>query len=337
MKHLLLGMMILGGAALMGGCPIYPDQSTYQVCDQCCSSADCGPGYTCTSQGQCVAPPSYDASAGSECGYCPLGTQCTLSGGVLQCLPPASGPDGGVPSADAGTGTPDATPQGDAAQDGSDVAVPSTPCNADSECGGGGKCIDGFCASQSQLCSDGTQCPAAGDACVDGVCVPVCNDGACPTGYQCDFNRGVCSVNPDPNGCSESSQCEGGAICVETRCVAPPASADAGPACAAGLVLVNGGCIPDERATFTCQNDGNLGTLANTCDPSSICLHGNCYAACDADGGGCNAPGESCKSVTVAKGTYNVCATASTLGSECNAATGTYCASPKVCIDGYCR
>ncbi len=231
---------------------------------------------------------------------------------------------------------PDAAPSGDAAPDASDGGASMTSCNADGQCGGGGsKCIDGLCAPQSQLCSDGTQCASTGDACVDGVCIPLCNSGECPTGYQCDFNRGICSVNPDPSGCSATSPCQGGAICVEARCVAPPT--DAGPPCSAGLVLVNGGCIPDERATFACQNDGNLGTLANTCDPSSICLHGDCYPACDADGGGCSGLGESCKSVTVSKGTYNVCAGASNLGSECNPATGNYCENAKVCIDGYCK
>lgn len=119
------------------------------------------------------------------------------------------------------------------------------------------------------------------------------------------------------------------------RC--PLRSPEAGAQCSSGLVCVNGGCIPDQQARFTCQNDGNLGTLASTCDPASICLHGDCYPSCDVDGGACAAPGQACKSVTIPKGTYDVCGTATNLGSDCNPAVGNYCASPAVCIDGYCR
>lgn len=87
-----------------------------------------------------------------------------------------------------------------------------------------------------------------------------------------------------------------------------------------------------------CQNDGNVGTLASTCDPGSICLHGDCYPMCDADGGGCTTAGEACKSVTIPKGTFFVCATSTTLGSECNPAVGNYCnPASNLCIDGYCQ
>ena len=346
MKRLLLGVMILGGAALLGGCPVYPDQRSYQVCGECCTSSDCGPGSTCTSAGQCVADDAFDASTGGsmsgECGICPSGTACTLSGGTLQCLAPGATepdssvglPDTGTPATVADSGTTPATQDAMTAESGTTGGL----CNADSQCSGsGGKCIDGLCTAQSQLCSDGTQCLVAGESCVDGVCLPPCGASAppCPAGYACDFNRGVCSVNP--SSCSQSTQCQGGAICVETRCVAPCGSPEAGAQCSSGLVCVNGGCIPDQQARFTCQNDGNLGTLASTCDPASICLHGDCYPSCDVDGGACAAPGQACKSVTIPKGTYDVCGTATNLGSDCNPAVGNYCASPAVCIDGYCR
>ena len=351
MTRLLLGMMVGGGAALLAGCPVYPDNSSYA---QCQTAYDCAAGYACTSEGQCVPAGSYydDASTGGQCGYCPAGTVCTLSGGSLECLPPGS------VGTDAGGAAEDASLSGDAgATDAAVVVLDAAPdalvsseagsgggvCNTDAQCTGtvGAKCIDGLCTAQSQLCSDGTQCLVsslvAGESCVDGVCLPPCGGAApaCPAGYGCDFNRGVCSVNP--SACSSNAGCQGGAVCVEARCVAPCAPADAGSQCATGQVCVNGGCIPDQQARFTCQNDGNQGTLANACDPDSICLHGDCYAACDADGGGCAVPGESCKPVTIAKGTYAVCGAATNLGSECNPAVGLYCVSPKECIDGYCR
>jgi hypothetical protein len=141
-----------------------------------------------------------------------------------------------------------------------------------------------------------------------------------------------------PAVCSTTSDCQGGAVCVESRCVAPCAAADAGGAqCASGQVCVNGGCIFDQQAHFTCQNDGNSGTLANNCDPTSICLHGDCYPACAEDGGGCAGAGVSCKSVTIPKGTFAVCGTANNLGSVCDPAVGNYCEGTDVCIDGYCK
>jgi hypothetical protein len=345
MNRLLLGMMILGGAAVLGGCPVYPDQRSYQVCGECCTSADCGPGYACTSDGQCFAENAVDASAsGGDCGTCPAGTVCTLSGGTLQCLAPgATELDSSVGFEDAGTSPVPVTDSGSGTPTSDAASAEGGPsgglCNADAQCsnGSGSKCIDGLCTAQGQLCSDGTQCQVAGESCVDGLCLPTCGGSAppCPAGYACDFNRGVCSVNPSP--CSQSSQCQGGAVCVETRCVAPCGPAEAGAQCSSGQVCVNGGCIPDQQAQFTCENDGNVGALASTCDPSSICLHGDCYPTCDVDAGSCAGPGQACKSVTIPKGTYAVCATASNLGSECNPAVGNYCASTSVCIDGYCK
>jgi hypothetical protein len=341
MKRLLLGMMIFGGAALLGGCPIYPDQgSSYQVCGQCCTSSDCGPGFVCSADGECLSETSaVDAStsASGPCGVCPTGTTCTLSGGTLQCM----NPDGVGLDASFAMDTSLPSPVDDASADGGSEAAPTGElCNADSQCtaaGVGSKCIDGLCTVESHLCSDGTQCLVAGDSCVDGVCIPTCGarEPPCPAGYACDFNRDVCSVNPV--ACTASSQCQGGAVCVDARCVAPCAPAEAGAQCSTGQVCVNGGCIPDQQAHFTCQNDGSVGSLASTCDPSSVCLHGDCYATCDAEGGGCAVAGESCKSVTIAKGTFEACATATTLGSDCDPAVGSYCSAPKLCLDGYCR
>jgi hypothetical protein len=354
MKRLLLGVAMMGASALLGGCPVYPDNGPYSGCG---SSGDCGPGYACSPQGQCVAGipyiPGEDASApASGCGSCPLGYQCTLAGGELQCLPSEALEDASaINPEDSGSVAPphggdasfssvDATAV-DAAQDafgGPEGGTVGGLCNADTQCvGSGAKCIDGQCTPQGQLCSDGTQCLVAGDSCVDGVCIPPCGTGStsCPTGYACDFNRGVCSVNPSV--CTATAQCQGGAMCVESRCVAPCAPLDAGAECSAGQVCVNGGCIPDQQAQFTCQNEGSSGALANTCAAGSLCLHGDCYLACGGDSGSCAGAGETCKSVRIAKGTYAVCAGASNLGSECDPAVGDYCANAGVCIDGYCK
>ena len=107
-------------------------------------------------------------------------------------------------------------------------------------------------------------------------------------------------------------------------------------------MCVNGGCIPDQGATFTCANDGDQGSLANTCADGYICLHHDCYEACVADDGGdscasaTSVSGTSCTNVTIETGTYAVCAASGTLGSGCDPAQGTSCASG-VCVNGTCE
>jgi hypothetical protein len=199
--------------------------------------------------------------------------------------------------------------------------------------------VNGQCTPPSGLCSDTTQCIAAGEACVDGICEPHCSASApCPSGYGCDFTRGVCNVNPSPCTGTGKSSCQGGSTCVEGRCVAPCATGDGQAPCPSGQLCVNGGCIPNEAAQFVCKNDGQSGQLATTCSATEICLHHDCYAACDPEAGAsaCSDPSSACKLVTVTEGTYVVCATASNLGSDCDPAVGKYCSSG-VCIDGYCR
>jgi hypothetical protein len=372
MKRLLFAITIVGAATILGGCPIYPDAGNYIVCSSsqcfdcpdpslsgacvpwlCSASADCGDGYSCSAQGFCGPGSGSDAGTGN-CA-CPAGTICRLSNGALQCVTPDEAGGGGTTGADASGGAVADVAQDvaidvlldamvdvatgsppDAAADRPDAASASATCNADATCGGGRRCIDGQCTPRSQLCSDATQCVVAGEACVNGVCVPHCSQTVlCPGGYDCDYSRGVCLNGL--SGCASTGQCRPGAVCVESRCVAPCAPADAGPGCPAGLVCVNGGCIPDERAQFSCKNEGESGVLATTCDPASICLHGDCYPACVADGGGCTSPGTACKYVTIAKGTYAVCAGPSSLGSDCDPAVGKDCSAGAMCIDGYCK
>jgi hypothetical protein len=327
----------------------------------CGSSNDCPQGYTCSASNGCIlGPVALDASDCSS--GCPSGYVCKLSSGHAQCVPAGSLPYDAAMAVDAATfdaanvddnsdaTATDATP-GDAAFDApfeSDAsesaafdaadAQPRTPCNANTDCAGA-RCIDGLCTPQSQLCSDSTQCTVAGEACVDGLCEPHCNASApCPAGFGCDFIRGVCNLNLDPCTGSGASTCRGGSRCVEGHCVPPCGSGDAGTSCPAGQLCVNGGCIPDEAARFACKNDGKSGLLANACSATGICLHHDCYTGCDPDAGAaaCSDPAAVCKDVTVAAGTYRVCAGTANLGSECDAASGKSC-STGVCIDGYCR
>jgi hypothetical protein len=332
----------------------------------CNSSNDCPSGYSCV--GYTCTPEGTDAQACD----CAPGFICKLSGGQIECV---SGIDAGVPDSAAidAAAVDAAPPRSDAAADArvvdaSDASTPDTgttgdagttadtgtsteagtpdaapppvvgSCNADSDCSSGDRCIDGACGPQSSLCSDGTQCVVAGSACVDGFCEPHCSvSSPCAAGYQCDFVRGVCNENPSPCSGSGTSTCLGGSTCVEGHCVAPCATGD-GASCPAGQLCVNGGCIPDQGATFACKNDGNAGSLATTCDGTDICLHHDCYVACDPDAGAaaCADPSEACTEVTVTAGTYLVCAAPSTMGSQCDLAVGNACTTG-VCIDGFCK
>jgi len=360
MKRLLLGIAMLGVAALLWGCPIYgnenrvcqgsscyscPDTTYSGACINwsCSQNSDCDDGYVCD-QGTCTPGTSYTPDAGedtSDCSTtgCPTGYVCKLSNGEAECV--------SLGGSDAGTGSDSATTNeastgSDAASggDGSDGAVTVAGCNADSDCSGNGSlCVDGKCAAQVGLCSDGTQCNVAGSACVDGLCEARCSSTQpCPSGYGCDFTRGVCNLNPSPCSGSGASSCQGGATCVDGHCVPPcDATAEGGPNCAAGQVCINGGCIPDQGATFACANDGDQGQLSNTCPSSAICLHHDCYPACalDAASPGCSS-GTTCKDVTIETGIYAVCAASGTLGSDCDPAQGKACATG-VCINGSCQ
>ncbi len=350
-------------AAVLGGCPIYPDNGSQRVCRgsscyscpndyysdgcstwQCNYDSECPGDYQCISN-QCVSsgrPDSGftctqpgDCSAGENCGsdgQCHVG-DCSNSGcpSGLQCkLSNGTLQCVGTPTRDGGT----------TSDSGHDSAV--TGCQSDLECvstGAGAKCLDGTCVKPADQCFDGTQCPA-NNQCVAGVCTPAC-DGthACPTGYSCD-TKGVCTGNPTPCG-SGNQVCGGGTVCVEQHCVTP---CGVGNSCTgAGLVCVNGGCIPDQKPQFICGADGTLGNgMAGNCAVGSLCLHHSCYIGCtpdDAGGtGSCRAADKFnlCKSVTTSSGSFNVCGSSTNLGTDCDLTQGRNCTTG-VCIDGYCR
>jgi hypothetical protein len=213
----------------------------------------------------------------------------------------------------------------------------TSACHSDSDCStpAGSRCLTGKCVAPADQCADATQC--AGDSqCVQGACTPACSaTKSCPTGYACDTTKSVCT-GTNPNPCSSSAQCTTGTgtVCVEQHCVDP---CGAGGTCANGLKCVDGGCTPDQQPVFTCSTDGVQGE----CQSGSICLRHACYIGCNADAGAdaCKSADQfnQCKSVTTASGAHSVCGSTNNLGTECDPTQGKSCATPLVCIDGYCK
>lgn len=348
MKRIVFFALLGTGAAVLGGCPIYPEGRDHRVCLDgdcyqcpdpyyssscsgwtCNSGLDCPSGYSCGSDRRChlgdapTPPPSgttcakpADCGAGQVCGAdnkchpgdcssfgCPSSFVCKVSGGVASCVP---------------TGQPGSSSQ----------------CKSDRDCAtpAGAKCLSGSCVAPADQCADATQC-SNGAQCVQGSCTPSCSDTKpCPTGYACDATKGVCTNNPTV--CTTSSQCSGGNVCVDEHCVAP---CGAGGTCAAGLVCIDGGCTPDEKPVFTCNKEG----VQDACQPGSVCLRHSCYIGCDADAGpdACKSADtfNVCKAVTTASGSYSVCGSNNNLGTDCDPTQNKTCASPLVCIDGFCK
>lgn len=351
MKRFVLFALLGAGVAVLGGCPIYPDDADSRVCLDgtcyrcpspyyssecgawtCDDASDCPAGYGCGSDRRCRVgatdtPPDYvcaktsDCSPGQVCGSdnrCHDGS-CTTFGCPTDQVCKLSG---GVAQCVAKS-----TPT-----DGGTPGAKST-CASDRDCPtpAGSKCLSGSCVAPADQCADATQCPSG--QCVQGACTPSCSDTKpCPTGYACDTGKGVCTNNPGP--CTSSAQCTSGNVCVEQRCVAP---CGPGGTCTAGLVCVDGGCVADEKPVFSCAKDG----VQDACQQGSICLRRSCYIACDADAGNdaCKSADKFnvCKPVSTSSGTFSVCGSANNLGTECDPTQNKACASGLVCIDGFCR
>lgn len=334
------------GTAVLIGCPIYPAGRDHRVCvggecydcpDSYYSSAcspwtcdtgrDCPNGYTCTEH-RCsftdTVPPAPDGDkACTKPSDCPNGScgadnkchagDCSTTGCPSTFVCRLGSGSGGVPAC---------VPIGGA----------TSSCKSDKDCSSpaGSKCLSGTCVSPHDQCVDATQCK--GGVCVEGACTPSCaSDKPCPTGYACDAAKGVCTGNDAP--CTHSGECAGGRTCVQEHCVDP---CGPGGACGPGLVCVDGGCTPDQKPVFTCTTDG----VKDDCQDGSICLRHSCYIACDPNAAdACKAADEfnQCKPVTTSSGTYDVCGSTSNLGTECDPTQGKACASPLICIDGYCK
>jgi hypothetical protein len=214
-------------------------------------------------------------------------------------------------------------------------------CDKDSDCSGGSLCIagsdgkGGLCTTVPNQCFDQSQC-STGEKCVAGKCTLGCTgDSDCRDGFKCDTaHGGVCTI--PAKACTITNDCGSAMlVCVGGACV--PRS-NGGTCSNPGDVWTENGCIPNQGATFTCQQDG----VQDACTAGSICLHHDCWISCDAT---TMVPCTSqtilntCKPVVSNGTSYNVCGTSQNLGSECGAGSigNKMCTGGKVCIDGFCK
>jgi hypothetical protein len=282
MKRIFSIALFGAAAAVLGGCPVYPDNSNgYRVCDQstcydcpndylsndcfpvsCGSNGDCPYGYACNSYtGQCSngnnwdgggPVPVPDATAPTPCSQpsqCPPNYTCGAAGvcqlgdcSVTGCAP------GYVCELENGTLTCVSTGQPtDAAPPPVDAGPPDSgvACQSNADCAStpGALCLDGVCVPPADQCYDGTQCPP-GDKCVQGACTP------------------TCQVTADGGG----SSCPTGYSCT-----------DIGDASTSGVCTGN----PEP-----CESNPGI------CPPGTVCAQNHCTASCGA-GATCPA-GEEC-------------------------------------------
>lgn len=154
-----------------------------------------------------------------------------------------------------------------------------------------------YCTSN---CSSETLCPA-GYHCasrqeVGPVCVMVrCDDGdACPDGFTCDDEEGVCV--PPAVACSSDDDCPGAIACVQGSCAA---TCDATSACKANYRCSGHVCVEcvgaiDCRDNFACMS----GQCSLGCVVEADCRTGyDCVAhVCEPIvGGGAGTVGTSCQ------------------------------------------
>jgi len=197
----------------------------------------------CPAQTSCIEGGCRIACAGGEFD-CPAGFDCINQGGGDYCVPSPCAACQGNESCindqcvdlcqDVSCGPNEECRQGNC-YDCHTIGCPDGQvCNAS-------ECVDDPCADVD--CS--ADCAGTSCSCVNGTCVPDCDDADCLPGETCNADN---QCEPDP--CADVECPTEGKICVDGNCVVDPC----GPvSCPAGDVCVDGNCIDDPCALITCS------------------------------------------------------------------------------------
>lgn len=262
-----------------------------------------------------------------DAGRQPVGDAGPVQGGALD--GGSSGPgdggtagpilDGGL-SADAGNGDAGHT----LAPDAGPACAMNSQCSLGELCRGG-ECVPGCeddrdCPSQSPFCDvtlgpqgacaaclQDTDCPGAGEACVDGRCAAACSaeNPACPDDLLCDEASGLCV------DCRGDSDCPLGQICERQVC---EAGCRENRDCPNDLV-----CGPDQQCIEGCTT-----SPTDSCPLGMHCDTGACVVGCNGDDARCG-EGRVC---VLNEGRYR-CGVGCMQSDECP--------NGRACVDGTCQ
>jgi uncharacterized protein (TIGR03382 family) len=355
----------------------------YGLCDGLDHNCDGVPD-TCTACTDGQTQPCYDGPAGTVgVGVCKAGIQTCVDGGFGACqgevLPQDAGCDGidhncdGYPDLCQSCTPGDSRPCYTGPAGTQNVGICHGGTQTCDPRGNWGACVgqilptaeicDGIDESCSGVVDQGAPCPA-GNACVNGSCVPsVCGGESnitCPTGYTCDAANGC---QPVTCGGTDAGICPSGESCLDGGCADPCQGVQCGPGsfCGGGQCLAGGCTSSGCPATEICVASSCVPDPCNgvTCPDGTFCRGGYCVQACgfvtcpsgeqcdsngdcvaSACGGGCTSPqvcsdggcvADPCHGVSCAKG--QTCQAGTCVDDPCN---GVHCPGLMACVDGQC-
>ncbi len=319
------GYNCIGGICKTGGglgtaCSVASDCGSGNCVDNvCCSTASCSAPQKCNANGlgTCSKPLGAVCSVGGECGstYCvdsvccdkPCSGQCEACSVTPGSCRPVVGATIGTRTACSGTGSCQATCDGNDTTTCRSVPGSSTNCAA-ATCSSAIATTARYCDGAGS-CASGTTLGCGAYVCGATTCLTSCTtDTQCSSGYFCSggactlklTNGSVCTTGAG-NQC-QSGNCVDGACCTSSSCTAP-ATCNAnglgtcaralGVTCTSGAQCAAGNCVDGVCCNSSCSGQCeacDVGGSSGTCSAVVGLPHGTrttctgtgaCQAQCD--------------------------------------------------------
>lgn len=317
--------LALGALSLtLGGCPIWADDTNSTGCfgdccdgscnnpDACSTQADCGLNEVCGSDNTCHIG---DCTSWG----CPTGAVClTNVDGQSLCVDSTNNGGGSSVGGGSAGGASGTGGSGGATPDPTYCGNPDD-CGTNEYCAPDGTCHSGDCTQDG--CIFGFLCDSSSGT---SVCTPespfACGSDADCSGQGFLCVSGVCTAPSDQ--CFDQTQCPGGDVCADGKCVPSCANGETCPSdfscsvdvglcttpvtsCSitndcgsADVVCVDGACVP-RSPDGTCPSGSvwvengcipdqsgifvcAIEGMQDACAAGSICLHHSCYISCAA-------------------------------------------------------